>query len=183
VDIDLETTRLALRRFTAADEEHLMALDADPEVMRYLSGGAPTPRALIRASILPRFLEEGHWVAMEKFTGTFVGWFSLEPRGAGEFELGYRLRRAAWTRGFATEASCALLDRAFEEGAGRVVASTYEDNLPSRRVMEKLGMTLVRRFRFESDAQSTYDASASVAFDGYDVEYAITDEEWRRISR
>ena len=43
----LETPRLRLRRFTAVDAEHLFALDNDPEVMRYLNGGVPTPRSVV----------------------------------------------------------------------------------------------------------------------------------------
>jgi RimJ/RimL family protein N-acetyltransferase len=85
----------------------------------------------------------GFWAAVEKSTGRFVGWFHLRPGdGAGpdEPELGYRLRREVWGRGYATEGSLALIDKAFTElRADRVYASTMAVNVASRRVMEKAG--------------------------------------------
>src|SRR5687768_10038399 len=111
MSVFLETERLNLRRFAPADLEHLIELDSDPEVMRFLSGGRPTPRALIQREILPRFLTYdvpskgcGQWAADEKETGEFVGWFGLQARDstADELELGFRLRRASWGKGYAT---------------------------------------------------------------------------------
>jgi RimJ/RimL family protein N-acetyltransferase len=137
----LEIERLALRRFPPADVDLLVELDSDSTVMRYLRGGAPTPRSLIEQEILPRFLRsyaahDGHgvWAAIEQATD--------------ELELGYRLRQAAWGKGCATECARALIDNGFRQlGVRRVIASTYQDNLASRRVIEKLGMTLERTFR------------------------------------
>ena len=80
--------------------------------------------------------------------------------------------RAAWGRGYATEGSRALIDRAFAAlGARRVVASTMAVNTASRRVMEHCGMRLVRTFRAEwTDVIPGGELG--------DVEYAITREEW-----
>jgi RimJ/RimL family protein N-acetyltransferase len=189
----LETERLILRRFTEADEDNLVELDADPEVMRYLSGGRPTPRRLIHDEILPRVMRYyeqqpgfGSWALVEKATGTFIGWIALRPpegKGIEDVELGYRLRRSVWGKGYATEAARALLRQGFAAlGVERVFATTYQDNLASRRVMEKLGMTLVRRFRLTAAdlaAGHTYDASAAEPWDGDDVEYAVTKAELR----
>lgn len=186
-----DTERLRLRRFTAADAGHLHALDNDPEVMRYINGGAPVTLAVITADILPVFLlydagggPLGFWAAEVQETGAFVGWFSLRPTGApGVLALGYRLRRDAWGRGYATEGARALLDRAFGElDARRVVATTYEHNLASRRVMAKLGMTLARRFRYtpeELAAADTFSGDSADVWDGDDVEYAIERAAWR----
>jgi RimJ/RimL family protein N-acetyltransferase len=111
--IFLETERLVLRRFTESDVDDLAALDGDPAVMRYLTGGVPTSRARVADRILPEFLRDyevcgglGRWAAVEKSTGEFVGWFQLSPRSGAdpaEVELGYRLRAASWGRGYATE--------------------------------------------------------------------------------
>ncbi|HEX5506219.1 MAG TPA: GNAT family N-acetyltransferase [Thermomicrobiales bacterium] len=196
MQVYLETERLTLRRFTAADADNLVALDSDPDVMRYLSGGAPTPRAMIERELLPRWLAYydrrlgfGHWAAIERAGGDFLGWFGFHPTdGAdpGEVELGYRLRRAAWGRGYATEGSRALLRKGFAElGVRRVVASTYQDNFGSRRVMEKVGMTLVRSYRptlEELAAHGTYDTAAALLdlFPGDDVEYALERADWAR---
>ena len=76
----------------------------------------PTPRAEIANERLPRILRQyqqggaGRWAAIGKSTGEFLGWFALDPgEGEGEVELGYRLRHAAWGKGFATEGSRALV--------------------------------------------------------------------------
>ena len=187
----LETDRLILRRFTPADADYLYDLDNDPEVMRYINGGAPTPRAAIQNDILPvfmhydeRFPEYGFWAAIEQDTGDFVGWFSLRPAQGASYEviLGYRLRRAAWGKGYATEGARALIGKGFTKlGARRVVATTYEHNLASRRVMEKLGMTLVRRFRITAEdiaRADTYHATSLEVWEGDDVEYALERADW-----
>src|SRR5215831_17549036 len=93
--------------------------------MRHLTGGRPTPREEIERELLPRLLAEyerhpgmGRWAAIERSTGAFVGWVALTPRdrgGPNDAELGYRLRRAAWGRGYATEGSRELIRRAFTE--------------------------------------------------------------------
>ena len=76
----------------------------------------------------------------------FIGWFGLrawpEP---GVAELGYRLRRSAWGRGYATEGARALVAKGFTElGVRRVVAQTMAVNTASRRVMERVGLRLAR---------------------------------------
>ena len=187
-----ETERLTLRCFTADDAADLCALDADPAVMRFLTGGASTPCDVIRREILPRFLRSyvagtpyGYWAAVVRATGEFAGWLSLCPTDAAaadEAGLGYRLRRVFWGQGYATEGARALLAAGFAApGLRRIVATTYQDNWGSRRVMEKAGLTFVRAFRptvEELAAPGTYHVAAPVPWDGDDVEYALTREEW-----
>jgi RimJ/RimL family protein N-acetyltransferase len=86
VDVFVETARLTLRRFTAADVAHLVELDSDPEVMRLLTKGRPTPRETIERDVLPEILAcyersggLGRWAAIEAATGAFVGWIALQP--------------------------------------------------------------------------------------------------------
>src|SRR5260370_31419466 len=125
---------------------------------------------------------------MEEATGEFLGWFGFHPEGggrAGDFSLGYRLRRAAWGQGYATEGARGLIRKGFTElGVQRVVATTYQDNHASRRVMEKAGLTLVRTFRYtpaELAATGTFqDDPDAAAWDGDDVEYALSRAEWER---
>src|SRR4051812_31411244 len=190
----IETERLVLRRLTATDVNNLVELDSDPAVMRFLTGGKPTPRDVIQNTILPRFLSyyeryEGYgtWAAIEKSSGAFLGWFSLKPSEGGDpndVELGYRLRMAAWGKGYGTEGARALIHKGFTAlGARRVFATTYQDNLASRRVMEKAGLTLVRRFRLtlaDLAAEGTFDAAAEEVWDGDDVEYALSKADWER---
>ena len=182
--IFLETERLVLRRFTEADVDDLFDLDGDPEVMRFVTGGKPTPREVIRDEILPRFLHYyercdglGFWAAIERSTEEFLGWFHLRPPEGGgpdEVELGYRLKRSAWGRGYATEGSRALIHKGFAElGVRRVVASAMAVNTASRRVMEKAGLTLERTFH-----QSWADPIEGAEHG--EVEYALTKAEWER---
>jgi len=173
-----------LREFTPHDVEHLVELDADPEVMRYISGGRPTPRERIERDVLPRFLsyhersgDAGFWATIEKASGRFVGWFHLRPAPGsppGETELGYRLRRDAWGKGYATEGSRALVRKAFTElGVRRVTAGTMAVNERSRRVMDKAGLRLARTvYRPWPDPIEGTEHG--------DVEYAIDRDEWRR---
>lgn len=178
----LDTQRLQLRRFTADDVEHLVELDSDPEVMRFINGGRPTPREEVENEILPAFLSYyerfagyGFWAAMEKSTGHFLGWFHFRPgtgSPAGEVELGYRLRRSAWGKGYASEGSRALIDKGFaEHGVQRVFATTMVVNVASRRVMEKSGLRFVRIFH------QPWPDSIEGEEEG-DVEYALLRSEW-----
>ena len=152
----IETERLRLRRLTAADADKLVELDSDPEVMRHISRGQPTPRSIIEHEHLPRILswdahgpEVGFWAVELRNTGEFLGWFHLRPDKLepADMELGYRLRRAAWGHGYATEMGRELVRRALDErGLPRVVARTLIGNLASRRVMEKCGLRLAGEF-------------------------------------
>ena len=183
-EIFLETQRLLLRQFTQDDVENLVELDGDPEVMRFINGGRPTSRQEIESDFLPavldyyeRFAGFGFWAAIEKSTGQFVGWFHFRPATdapPGEVELGYRLPKAAWGKGYATEGSRALIEKGFTDfGVQRVVASTMVVNVASRRVMEKAGLRFVRIFhqhwpdKIEGDEEG-------------DVEYALLRSEWER---
>ncbi|MEU4223224.1 GNAT family N-acetyltransferase [Nonomuraea sp. NPDC026600] len=171
----LETGRLTLRPLTEADADDLVELHNDPDVMRYLNGGKPTPRAVIVGETLPAFIRDGYLSAVERETGEFVGWFHLRaPKGGAEDEpeLGYRLRKMCWGKGYATEGSLALIDKAFAElGTRRVFARTMTVNRGSRRVMEKCGLRFVRTF-FE-DWPDVIDGS-----DQGDVEYELVRPDW-----
>jgi RimJ/RimL family protein N-acetyltransferase len=194
MQIFLETERLMLRRFTEADVDNLVELDSDPEVMRFLNGGIPTPRDMIEREILPRFLGYyerydgfGVWAAIEKATEAFIGWFGFRPpdgSGPDVVELDYRLRRAAWGKGYATEGARALIHKGFTElGVERVIATTYEHNTDSRRVMEKDGMTLVRHYRPTLDeltGETSNHLTVGAVWDGGEVEYALSKADWGR---
>ncbi|MCK6520779.1 GNAT family N-acetyltransferase [Myxococcota bacterium] len=143
-----------LRPLTPDDLDHLVTLDQDPEVTRYINGGQATPRAAYVELLLPRMLGAATrpglgFFAVESPEGDFMGWVhlredSFEPRYA---EIGYRLARAYWGQGVATAASRLLMARAFEELGFEVVsARTLLENRASRRVMEKLGLSESGRF-------------------------------------
>src|SRR5947209_11586627 len=98
--------------------------------------------------------------------------------------LGYRLRRAVWGQGYATEGARALIRKGFTElGVQRVFATTYQDNFASRRVMEKAGLRLVRTYRMtvaELLATGTFHITSEDLWDGDDVEYALLKADWEQ---
>jgi RimJ/RimL family protein N-acetyltransferase len=177
-----ETPRLVLRQFTEDDVDNLFGLNSDPEVMRYLTGGRPTPREEIRDQIIPlhlavydRFDRLGTWAAESAATGEFLGWFHLRAGPGADItnvDLGYRLRRSAWHQGYATEGSRALISLGFTDlRVERVFAHTMTINTASRRVMEKCGLTLVRTTPYEG-------TEIIEGAEHGEVEYAIIKSEW-----
>lgn len=184
VRVFLETERLLLREFTAADVDNLVDLDSDADVMHHITGGLATSREEIETDYLPAFLAYydgvpgyGFWAAIEKPTGDFLGWFHFRP-GEGhppdEPELGYRLRKSGWGKGYAVEGSRALIRKGFTDfGVRRVVAETMAVHTASRRVMEKSGLALTRTFHADWPYPIPGDEHG-------DVEYAVTREDWQR---
>ena len=152
----LVTERLELRRFTAADLEPLLDVFGDAEVMRYVGAERrPLGRGQVEAPARQRPRRDwsahgfGLLAIVERDTGRLVGEAGLQHLEAGpDIELGYTLARAAWGRGYATEAARAVLRWGF---AGlrlhRIVAVADPANTASLHVLEKLGMT--RRGRRE----------------------------------
>jgi ribosomal-protein-alanine N-acetyltransferase len=149
--VELETSRLRLRPFTASDHDAIHAIYADPEVMRYVGHGAhkttaETFRALRGYAEALRTRGYGFVAVVERSSGVVIGDAGLHPlAGQGpDIELGYTLARWAWGRGYATEAARALCDHAFAAlGAPRVTAQVEPANRASRHVLEKVGMTVV----------------------------------------
>ncbi|MEV6566634.1 GNAT family N-acetyltransferase [Streptomyces kronopolitis] len=180
----LETERLVLRPFTGADADALFALDNDPDVMRFINGGRPASREAIQTQTLPRLLHDhpcfgtrGYWAAQKKDTGDFLGWFEFRPlddHSPAVVELGYRLNKAAWGKGYATEGSRALISKGFTDLAvQRVIANTMAVNARSRRVMEKVGLSFLRDF--------TGDWPEAIAGSEHgEVEYGLTRTDWEQ---
>jgi RimJ/RimL family protein N-acetyltransferase len=181
MQIVLKTPRLAIRQFTEDDVDNLFNLNSDPGVMRYL--GRPPSREVLRDEIIPfhlgvyqRFDRLGTWAAEAASTGEFLGWFHFraEDGDITNIDLGYRLRRAAWGKGFATEGSAALINMGFTDlGVQRVFAHTMTANAASRRVLEKCGLTLVRTVPHRGPDADVIDGA-----ERGEVEYALTKPEW-----
>lgn len=142
----LDTARLHLRRITDANLDDLVTLDSDPAVMRFISGGTPTPRQVYEDTLLDRmkaYADQPYGFAAAYEAERFVGWFHLRPSvaDASILELGYRLRQDSWGRGLATEGSKALVEYAFNDLDQTVVdACAVESNTASIAVMKKCGM-------------------------------------------
>ncbi|HEX7328787.1 MAG TPA: GNAT family N-acetyltransferase [Casimicrobiaceae bacterium] len=142
------TRRLALSEIGEEHANELHELDSDPRVMRYVGHGRPATRAEIDAVMrrVPRayalYPGLGTWRATRRDNGDFVGWFALKyiPR-TSVVEVGYRLRHAAWGRGYATEGARSLVEYGFDElGLFRIVGVTHPDNVASQRVLAKAGL-------------------------------------------
>ena len=152
----LHTQRMVFERVTAADADDLTELDSDPEVMQYINGGVPVPREKIVDDVIPRWLAMyeaqeglGFFIVRDTASREFFGWFHLRigHHWKDELEIGYRLKRAVWGRGLATEGTKALMRVAFETlRRPKVMATTMLPNIASRRVMEKSGMTFECEF-------------------------------------
>ena len=165
----LQTARLVLRPITFDDAPLLFELDRDPEVVRFISG-RPSTMDEVRSVIESRL--GCRWIATQRADGQFVGWFGLVPSTNCEFDIGYRLRRASWGQGLATEGTQALIDAAFGQlGAQRVTAQTMAVNSRSRHVMERCGMRFVRTFHLEWD-------DPLPGTEQGEVEYEITRQMW-----
>jgi RimJ/RimL family protein N-acetyltransferase len=144
----LLTLRLALSEITPYNANELYELDADPRVMRYIGSGRISTREQIDAAMrrLPRayalFPGLGTWRATRRDNGDFVGWFALKYiPGTTEIEVGYRLRHAAWGRGYATEGARELVRYGFDDlGLHRIIGVTHPANVASQRVLEKIGL-------------------------------------------
>lgn len=149
--ITLETERLILRPWRDSDLVPFAELNADPEVMRYFP--APLGRAdsdRLARRLGQKFAAQGWgWWAVEVRGGApFIGFVGLNiPDYAEElpfspaFEIGWRLARAHWRKGYAKEAAAEVLRFAFEDlGREEVVSFTAVANLPSQAVMRSIGM-------------------------------------------
>jgi RimJ/RimL family protein N-acetyltransferase len=147
---ELTTDRLLLRQWKDTDYQPFAAMNADPAVMEHFP--APMTRAAsdamvdrIRASIDEQGF--GLWALEVIETGRFIGFTGLSvPSFEAHFlpavEIGWRLAKGAWGKGYATEAARAALAHAFgPAGLDEVVSFTATTNKPSQRVMERIGMT------------------------------------------
>jgi len=155
MNIVCETERLILREFDLSDAGEFYALNNDPEVMRYTADRVfatiEESAALIRNYKEYDKTGYGRWTVVLKETNEVLGWCGLKYiESVQEVDLGYRLHRRYWNKGYATEASKAALAIGFEHyGLSLIVGRTMTDNLPSRRVLEKIGMDYWKEFDFE----------------------------------
>jgi ribosomal-protein-alanine N-acetyltransferase len=146
----IETERLLLRPFAQEDLDDLAALNADPEVMRHFL--APLDRDATMAAIERYETHRAAYgfamsAAVERATGRLLGIIGLQHiRYPAPFtpaiEVGWRLRRDAWGHGYAIEGARTAVEWGFGPGGiSEIVAVTLPDNLRSRSVMDRLGMT------------------------------------------
>jgi len=149
------------------DAQALWELDQDPEVMHFLNGGKPNSLDDINNTFLPRMAKYtnrdkgwGIWQVLDKENNDYLGWvlarpmdFFTESPKFDDIELGWRFFRKTWGKGYATEAAIAVKNAVVLQASieGDVInfisALAVEDNIASTKVMEKMGMSLLRKYR------------------------------------
>ena len=151
----MQTARLRLRQWSDADLQPLARLNADPEVMRYLPSRLSREESDAMARRMQAHIENhgwGLWAVETRAANEFVGLVGLVPVKdvmpfAPAVEVGWRLAREHWRRGYATEAAQAALAFGFETLAlAEIVSFTAQVNRPSQEVMERLGMRRAQAF-------------------------------------
>jgi len=158
----LETERLRLRSFRRSDVDDYAALNADPEVMRYLGGETWDRGRSWRhlGFLLGHWLlgGSGMWAVEERETGTFLGMVGFaDPEGWPGFELAWTLARRGWGHGYATEGARAALAYAFTAWhRSHVISLIHPDNHASIRVAERLGETRRGRTEMRGEERLVY---------------------------
>jgi RimJ/RimL family protein N-acetyltransferase len=151
---EIETERLILRRFTFDDLDALFQVNSDPDVMKYIGDGKPQSKQQTRTrleTILSHWDKHGFGLCavVHKPDAAVIGFCGLLfLDGTTEVEVGYRLGKAFWGMGLATEAVKVSLEYGFGKlGLDRIVAVVHPDNTASQKVLAKSGL------RYEKDAR------------------------------
>ena len=170
---ELQTRRLILRKFSAADLDRLAELTANSGFMRF-SGGSVLNReqaeAMLERLLAPERLgKPSQFAVILRENGKLIGYcgfFLQMVDEVEELEMGYRLDPEYWQRGIATEAARAVRDHAFRDlQVDRVISLIVPENSPSKRVAEKNGMRLEKETTFR----------------GFHTQvFALSREEWKR---
>lgn len=150
------------------DIDAMFAVYGDPEVMRFIPGGALADEAAVR-SLLVAYADAqqrrgfSSWAVVDRASGRVIGdagFGMFAP--TGDVELGYTLARDRWGHGYATEAASACLAAGLAElSAPRIIALVDEENEASLRVPERIGMTRVETIQAHGRAHVLFAASRS----------------------
>jgi RimJ/RimL family protein N-acetyltransferase len=159
--IIIRTERLNLRTFCVEDAALLYKLNADKEVMKYTGD-----KAFESVEAAEKFIQSytdyernnmGRWQIFTKEEKEYLGWCGLKKHSCGMIDLGYRLLRTSWGKGYATEAAQACLAYGFRElDIKTIVGRVAKDNIPSIRVLEKVGMTFWKSDKCEGITDAKY---------------------------
>ncbi|MFB6497190.1 GNAT family N-acetyltransferase [Bacillus haynesii] len=148
-DMIMKTDRLILRKMRRDDAENLLEIFSDPIAMEYYPSTKNEKQTLQWIDWTLENYEKhgtGLWVAEHKQTGEFLGQCGIVPQeveGSNEMEIGYLFKRSVWKNGYATEAASACKQYGFESfHLKKIVSLPDAQNLPSRKVAERIGMTL-----------------------------------------
>jgi len=156
-----DSTRLSFRLLGQEDAQLLWELDQDPEVMHFINGGKPNSMETIKDVCLPRMNAYtdaskgwGIWQVSDKSSQEYLGWVLVRPMdfftdkpNFVDLELGWRLFKKAWGKGYATEAAIAIQNAvASQTDIQYMSALAIEENTGSVGVMKKMGMDFIRKY-------------------------------------
>jgi ribosomal-protein-alanine N-acetyltransferase len=150
MNVVIETERLLLRNFTEDDGSLIYELNIDPDVAKYTHDNLRDPdhaKEMLEKTILPQYAlyNHGRWAVLLKPGLEFIGWCGLKYRiNVNEVDVGYRFKKHAWGKGYATEAAFASIRYGFEKpGLKRLVGRAEIGNIASWRVLENCGMQYI----------------------------------------
>ena len=152
---EIETQRLLLRHWREPDLDAFISMNADSDVMRYFPATLSAEETkLFYDNIEREFSEYGYglYAAEEKDSGSFMGfigfhWARFDMDFCPCIEIGWRLDKRFWGKGYATEGAKTCLEHGFNRlGFDKIVSFTAVENISSQRVMQKIGMKFERYF-------------------------------------
>ena len=150
MNIIIETDRLILREFTMDDPALIYDLNLNPDVIRYTRDPLKDlahAAEVLEKTIIPQYAlyNHGRWAVHVKPSQEFIGWCGLKYRPElNEIDLGYRFRKEAWGKGYATEAAYASIQYGFEKLGLKIITGRAEiGNTGSCKVLEKCKMTFM----------------------------------------
>lgn len=167
MDFIIETDRLYLREIIEEDAQDLFELDSDVEVHKYL-GNNPVKnieesKAIIK-NIRQQYLDNGlgRLAVIEKGTNNFLGWSALKfETGLIDdleyYDLGYRLKKKYWGKGFASESAIASVEYGFNKlNLDEIFAAAHVDNIGSNKVILNSGLKLVDTIVIDGEIHNWY---------------------------
>lgn len=168
MDLIIETDRLILRELRLSDAEAFFAMDNNPNVHRYL-WNKPTQKIEETLEIITfvrkQYLDNGigRFAIISKETKEFMGWAGLKfntemvNNKTNFYDIGYRLDEKFWGRGYASEASFAWVQYAFETLKIKTIeAATHIENVASNRILQKIGMQFTEQYQEDGVSWNWY---------------------------
>lgn len=159
----VETERLLLREMHPIDVDGMYEMDSDPLVHQYL-GNKPIKSKEKVLEIIHYVRQQykengiGRWSIIEKSSNQFIGWTGLKlfteafNNHINFYDVGYRLLRKFWGKGYATESAIASLDYGFNiMDLDKIYGAAHVDNVASNKILTNLGMQYLETFQYEEE--------------------------------
>ncbi len=156
-----ETHRLILRELLPKDAEHFYELNNDPDVLKYTGDKAFESVEEANAFLVNYSHSNengyGRWAVIRKEDHAFLGWCGLRLNEEGYVDIGFRILKKYWGKGYATEAAQKSIELGFEKFVLReIIGRTANDNHGSFRVLEKIGMTFFKNGECDGIENASY---------------------------